>query len=374
MNKLILLALPLAITPMANAADPQLGSGETNGYQLVWQDLFDADELDTENRWTIEVNGDGGGNNELQYYTDRADNVRLGDDGNGNHCLILTARREDYRGKHFTSGRIISRGKTAFTHGKMEAAIRFPKTYKGLWPAFWMMGNDYDEVGWPACGETDIIEMGHSDGWKGSDRSDRYFNGAYHWAPRGKWDAVAHHVGTKALDYSLQDGEYHLLTIVWTPQRSEMYVDLDKYPDREPYHAMDINNYSGGDPNDDAWWYNPTNIFHKANFILFNLAVGGNFPGITNADGITALNDDNNHEASMYVNYVKIYQLGDDADELLTLAPGDTMPEVAIDNVENDSDSQAPVEYFDLQGRPVAHPANGIFIRRQGSKVTKIIL
>ena len=76
----------------------------------------------------------------------------------------------------------------------------------------------------------------------------------------------------------------------------------------------------------------------------------------------------------MYVNYGKIYQLGDDADELLTLAPGDTMPEVAIDNVENDSDSQAPVEYFDLQGRPVAHPANGIFIRRQGPKVTKIIL
>lgn len=76
----------------ASAADPQVGTGETDGYRLVWQDLFDGTELDPQ-RWNIEVNGSGGGNNELQYYTDRESNVRIGDDGNGNSCLILTARR-----------------------------------------------------------------------------------------------------------------------------------------------------------------------------------------------------------------------------------------------------------------------------------------
>lgn len=372
MNKLILPSLTalLALGAIpATAADPQTGSGENNGYTLVWQDLFDAENLDTENRWTIEVNGDGGGNNELQYYTDRAENVRLGDDGQGNRCLILTARREEYRGKHFTSGRVISKGKTTFTHGKMEASIKFPVTYKGLWPAFWMMGNDYDQVGWPACGETDIIEMGHSDGWKGSNKSDRYFNGAYHWAPQGKWDAVAHNVGTKTLEYSLQDGEFHLLTIIWDGERSAMYVDLDKYPDQEPYCAMDINDYT--DPEN---MYNPTNIFHKPNFILFNLAIGGNFPGIHDQNGITALHDGNNHEAAMYINYVKIYQKGDDNETLSILAPGDEQPTVAIKGVEADTDADAPVEYFDLQGRPVANPASGFYIRRQGTKTTKVIL
>ena len=136
--------LPLAALP-ASAAEPQDGSGETGGYKLVWQDLFDSGELKV-GRWNIEINGAGGGNNELQYYTDRDENVRVGDDGQGNGCLILTARREDYKGKSFTSGRVNSKNLFAFTHGKIEASIKLPATANGLWPAFWMMGNDYDAV------------------------------------------------------------------------------------------------------------------------------------------------------------------------------------------------------------------------------------
>ncbi len=317
MNKLILPGLTAALafgSLSAAAADPQVGSGETNGYRLVWQDLFDSGSLDTELRWNIEVNGDGGGNSELQYYTDKADNVRVGDDGKGNGCLILTARRESYRGKDFTSGRINSLGNTFFTHGKIEASIKMPVTYKGLWPAFWMMGNDFSQVGWPACGETDILEMGHANGINRG-VSDRFYNGASHWGPR--WDKHYQYAQDKTHEYNLQDGEFHLYTCIWDENSIAMYVDLDKYPDQQPYYKIDV---SKVDPSDDTC---AGNYFHKDNFIIFNLAVGGAFPGIWDANGITALNAENGNEASMYVNYVKVYQKGTSDENFFAAREGD---------------------------------------------------
>ena len=94
-KKLLFMALASCAALPAVAKDAQVGTGETDGYRLVWQDLFDDSELRPD-RWNIEVNGSGGGNNELQFYTDLNRNVRLGDDGKGNHCLILTAVREVY--------------------------------------------------------------------------------------------------------------------------------------------------------------------------------------------------------------------------------------------------------------------------------------
>ncbi|MEZ3521647.1 MAG: family 16 glycosylhydrolase [Muribaculaceae bacterium] len=302
------LLLPAAVF----AAEPQTGTGENDGYRLVWQDLFDADALSPE-RWEIEVNGAGGGNNELQYYTDREENVRLGKDEHGNGCLILTARRESYKGKSFTSGRLITKNRVNFTHGKVEAAIKLPKTANGLWPAFWMMGNDHEQVGWPKCGEIDIMEFGHSNAY-GAGKQEYYFNGACHW---GQGWPAASHANSIINPYSLQDGEFHIYTCIWTAERIEMYVDLDRNPDAEPYFAMD---FPCNEP-DNEW--SPGNYFHKPNFILFNLAVGGNFPGIHNAEGITALNENNGQQASMYVNYVKIYQKGTPDEELFSLIPGD---------------------------------------------------
>lgn len=308
--------LPLLLLPMAalniNAENPQVGSGETDGYVLVWQDLFDEAELNPE-RWYIEVNGNGGGNNELQYYTDRTENVRLGDDGFGNHCLILTARRESYNGKNFTSGRLNSKNRTVFTHGKVEASIKLPKTANGLWPAFWLMGNDYEEVGWPRCGEIDIVEMGNAEGIsKGT--QERFFNGAAHWGP--KWPQASHaQSSTKA--YSLQDGEFHLFTLIWDENKFRMYVDLDKKPVQNPYYTLNI---PVDDPENE---WSAGNYFHKDCFILFNLAVGGDFTGIHEKENITGLNEENGQEASMYVNYVKIYQRGDLADHLDAITKGD---------------------------------------------------
>ncbi len=306
-SALMTMALP------AMAAEPQNGTGETDGYKLVWQDLFDGESLNLD-RWNIEVNGDGGGNAELQYYTARLDNVRVGDDGEGNGCLILTAKKEVYNGKQCTSGRITTKNKIAFKHGKIEAAIKLPQTANGLWPAFWMMGNDFDQVGWPRCGETDIMEFGNATGIANGTQ-DRYFNGACHWGTA--WNDHRQHANAITNSYSLQDGEFHIYTCIWDQDKVAMYVDLDKNPNASPYYIMTI-------PETTTDQTHPGYYFHKENFILFNLAVGGNFPGIWDINSITALNEGNNYQQSMYVNYVKIYQKGTSDESTNFADPGDT--------------------------------------------------
>lgn len=210
----------------------------------------------------------------------------------------------------------------AFTHGKVEAAIRLPKTANGLWPAFWMMGNDFDQVGWPKCGETDIMEFGHIDGINRGVQ-DRYFNGACHWGQ--SWNNHPNYARAVTYNYSLQDDEYHIYTCIWNQERIAMYVDLDKHPDAKPYYEMTIP--ATGDTGAPGYY------FHKENFILFNLAVGGNFPNIWDAAGITALNAGNGNQASMYVNYVKVYQKGTADESLNTLSPGDEQGGASVGDV-----------------------------------------
>lgn len=275
-------------------AGPGTGSGETDGYKLVWEDQFNDGALD-ESKWYIEVNGDGGGNQELQYY--RAENISVGPDEDGNGCLIITARRENFNGKSFTSGRLNTSDRYEFTHGKVEASIKLPSTANGLWPAFWLLGADYDTNGWPRCGEIDIMEMGNSAGIS-SGTQDRFFNGAAHWGFY-RDGAYPNYANSKTNSYSLQDEEFHLFTLIWDENSMSMYLDMDKYPDNAPYYKMDINDTS------DDW---STGLyFHHDFFIIFNLAVGGRFTGILNASGITALPQDGD-EAKMYVDYVRVYQ------------------------------------------------------------------
>ncbi len=272
----------------------QNGSGETDGYKLVWQDLFDGNELDL-TAWNIEVNGNGGGNAELQYY--REENVAISEEPeSGRRCLTLTARRENFSGKSFTSGRINSMHKKYFTHGKVEAYICLPKTANGLWPAYWMMGNDFSAVGWPSCGEIDILEMGNSHGIT-TGTQETFFNGACHWGfyKNGNYPNYAK---SSNAPYSLQEG-FHLYTLIWDEKSIKMYLDLDKNPNAAPYYEMGI------EGTDDEWATG--RYFHHDHFILFNLAVGGRFTGILNAGGITALPNEGD-EAKMYVDYVRVYQ------------------------------------------------------------------
>jgi beta-glucanase (GH16 family) len=292
-----LLSVPAALMIWCATASAQ-GTGETGGYKLIWEDLFEAGAVNTKT-WNIEENGNGGGNQELQYY--RPANVTVEPDpATGKNCLVITARRGASGGKSFTSGRINTKGYKHFKHGKLEASIKFPKTANGLWPAFWLLGADFPSTPWPQSGEIDIVEMGNRAGIDAGVQS-RHLVGAAHWGEVINGGHPNYGLEVTA-PYSLQD-DFHLYTLIWNNDRIETYLDLDKNPGAAPYYAMDIAVQPGQAAD------HPANYLHKKMFILLNLAVGGNFPQIWDAPGITALGGTNG-EAKMYVDFVRLYQKG----------------------------------------------------------------
>ncbi len=264
---------------------------------LRWQDNFENGVFDETNTWNVEVNGLGGGNNELQYY--RHENITI-EKYQGLNCLVLNARKESFMGKEATSGRINTLGKVYVQYGKIEARMKIPSTANGLWPAFWFLGNDYNGSNWPYCSEIDVMECGHSAGISSGHQSS-FMGGAIHWGPITP--AFIHYQDYTAAEapYSIQD-DFHLFTLIWDADSLKMYLDLDKFPKVAPYYSKRI---SADQPND-IYSY-----FHKPVEILFNLAVGGAaFTGIGNISGVTALPADGT-PAKMYIDYIRVYQKGD---------------------------------------------------------------
>lgn len=248
-------------------------------YKLVWADEFDSNSASA--NWNKEVT-ENPANNELQYYTNSTNNVRI---ENGN--LVLTGIRETKGSKKFTSGRVNSNGKVYFTHGVVAARIKIPKTKGGLWPAYWMMGNDISQKGWPYCGELDIVEWGNS---AGAGREEKYFSAAIHWG--ADWQQHQYYSYATVNPYSVQD-DYHIWICQWTENVMRCYLD----DQTEPYFEGFIGN-----------GYGPYPYVHKPSHILFNLAIGGDFPGITDPAKITALPQQGS-KADMLVDWVRIYQL-----------------------------------------------------------------
>lgn len=278
-------------------------TAQTNsGYTLVWEDDFSQPVLD-EAKWTVVENGKGGGNRELQYY--RRENISIGKEPvSGTSCLVITAKKENYRFHRVTSGRLTTQYKMAFRYGKLEARIKMPKTANGLWPAFWMLGNDYPQAVWPKCGEIDIVEMGNKDGiTKGI--QDRYFNGACHWGERFNHGKYPNYGVPYTNNASLQD-DFHTFTLIWDKTSVRMYLDMASNADAKPYFQMPI----GGEDLPDK----PAHYFHKSYFVLFNMAVGGNFPNALKLSQVTALKQGPVH---MYVDYVRLYQQGTTDETLL---------------------------------------------------------
>lgn len=300
-----LLTFSISVASMGQVDTPPFG------YHKVWSDEFNGTTLNERN-WTIEVNGNGGGNQELQYY--RKENVSEAD---GN--LILTARRENFSGKSFTSGRIISKGKAAFKHGIIQARIKMPKTENGLWPAYWMMGNDIDRYGWPRCGEMDIIEMGHKSGIDNGTQT-RYFAGTLHWGTDASNEnhQFASQDFTAPADNAVENDDYHVFTVIWDNGHIEMYYDLQGWTAAKKrqakYFSYDVNYEDNAKA---AGMY-----FQKPFFFLFNLAVGGTYPSIYDPALITAL-PNNGDEAKMFVDWVRVYQSDDDNDALFTYIDAD---------------------------------------------------
>ena len=298
-----------------------------NEYQLQWSDEFEGTELNRD-YWNVEDNARGGGNAELQYYTPRNISIEK-HPTTGESCLVLTAKKEDYGNRPCTSARLNTQDKVTVHYGKVEARIAFPYTADGLWPAFWMLGNnlaknlgnndDVDKtkaalakqgrVVWPKCGEIDICEMGHHKGIENGTQ-DRYFNGACHWGESFNNGAYPNVGGFYTADYPVQ-GDFHLFTLVWTEDSIAMYLDQDKYPETAPYFQLSLRNKEVNQPG---------NYFNHPFYLVLNLAVGGFFPNMPAAEKyptritfddpsfqrVTALPADGT-PVKMYVDYIRVY-------------------------------------------------------------------
>ena len=245
---------------------------EENPQDILFKDDFNFFD---EKVWTKETHEPGWTNQELQAYD--AAHVSVGKDGDKS-VLILTAER---KGNKIYSGRINSKGKKSFKYRKIEASIKLPKTNGGLWPAFWMMGDNTKE--WPACGEIDIMEMGDATGIADGTSKSRV-NTAIHYGTTASTHQQEYFAANTGIN--LQDGEYHLYTLVWNKEIIEISVD------GKHFHSFDITD-------------NP--YFHDRFFILFNLAVGGSFTGITDPNSITAIQE--NEQVKMFIDWVKVSNL-----------------------------------------------------------------
>lgn len=304
-------------------------------YQLVWSDEFDNNTLGT--NWNVETVARPS-NNELQYYTARTSNVDVRDGQ-----LVLTARRESYEGRWFTSGRVNSNLRVAFEHGKIEARVKLPRLANGLWPAFWLMGDDIQTAGWPACGEIDIMEAGHADGIKNATQ-ERLLAGCIHWGT-ALTDHHQQYIGSVTWPTDIT-GDYHLFTTVWDADSIRCY--LDNAP--TPYYRARIATGTEAAP-----------YFHKPFHILFNLAVGGDYPNIHNAGGITALPSAGS-TAEMRVDYVRVYQreghhnvrfVENDAFEALPMpAPRPTTDASRVVSIFSDAYPGSASGSFDTWGSP----------------------
>jgi beta-glucanase (GH16 family) len=216
----------------------------------------------------MEVNGSPA-NGELEYYTDRPSNVAL--DGNGD--LTITALQESYMGADYTSGRINTAGKFEQTYGRFEARMKLPFG-QGLWPAFWLLGNNVGQAKWPACGEIDIMEN--------VGRDPPNSNGLLH----GPGYSGSNHLGGP---YTLAGGyssDFHVFAAEWEQNVVRFYVDDNLY---ETLTSADL---AARDPN--LMW-----VFDHPFFIIVNVAVGGGYPG--NPDSTTTF------PQLLTVDYVRVY-------------------------------------------------------------------
>lgn len=234
------------------------------GWTLVWRDEFDGSSIDPAN-WKHETGGNGWGNNELQYYTDRPDNSYISDGK-----LVIEARQENFSGSQYTSARMISAGLQEFQYGRIDIRAKLPEG-KGLWPALWMLGSDFWTTGWPNCGEIDIMEI------VGHEPATVY--GTAHWG-----DASGSHVsfgGNTTLPSGKFSDEFHVFTIIWDNQKIRWYLDDNLY------NTIDIT---------------PATLseFQKQFFFILNVAVGGDWPGSPDASTV--------FPQYMFVDYIRVFQ------------------------------------------------------------------
>ncbi len=270
-NNFQLMALMIFAIVMSSC-DPDETQTVVNFSNLTWEDNFDVNGAPDASRWTFDI-GDGTaqgipgwGNGELQYYTDRAENVVI-EDG----MLKITAVQEQFEGAGYTSARIKTQGLFTQTYGRFEARIKLPWG-QGIWPAFWMLGDDAGgSIVWPQIGEIDIMEN------RGSEPT--ITHGSVHGPGYSGGSAI-----TKSYELTNDrfDTNFHVFGIEWGPNYINYYVDDVLY-----------NQITPGDVTGE-WVFNDNPFY-----IILNVAVGGSFSG--NPDAGTVF------PQTMYVDYVRVY-------------------------------------------------------------------
>ena len=226
---------------------------------LLWSDEFNSPGAPDPAKWDYDLGAGGWGNNESQFYTNRTDNVLV-----SNGTLKIIAKKEAYSGSNYTSTRLLSKGKFSFKYGKVEVSAKLPGGV-GTWPAIWMLGDNIATVGWPACGEIDIMEQ------KGSDMN-RIFNTVHYTGFSGGGA-----VGTSFLINNVTT-QFHKYGIIWSSSSVQFLVD-------------DVVTYT---------FSNAANLpFNQNFFLILNMAMGGTFGGSI---------DPNFNNAVMEVDYVRVYQ------------------------------------------------------------------
>lgn len=238
------------------------------GYDLVWRDEFNGSGALNSSDWTHEIGNSGWGNNESQYYTEGTHNAFQ-----SGGRLVIEAREENFSGAPYTSARVITKDKRTFTHGRVDIRAILPEG-QGIWPALWMLGNNISTIGWPACGEVDIMELvGHEPST---------VHGTAHWGVQGQGSSTF-----KGNPYNLISDEkfsekFHVFSIIWEPGEITWYVDDNQY------FRLTNADVNGAYP------------FDMEFFFIFNIAVGGNWPGYPDAT--------TQFPQRMYVDYIRVFQ------------------------------------------------------------------
>jgi beta-glucanase (GH16 family) len=236
-------------------------------WRLVWSDEFNGNTLD-QTKWGFDIGGSGWGNHELESYTSRTESARV-----AHGKLIITARKEPFTGpdgvaREYTSARLLTAGKFTQKYGRFEARIKVPA---GIWPAFWMLGNDIKQVGWPKCGEIDIMEN--------IGREPNVVHGTIH----GPGYSGDHGIGAPFKQDKPFAAKFHVYAIEWEPEAIRFYVD------KHLYETITPKSLPAG-----AKW-----VYDHPFFLLLNAAVGGDWPG--------APDPSTRFPQEMQVDYVRVY-------------------------------------------------------------------
>jgi beta-glucanase (GH16 family) len=274
----VLAALLLYTTTVcaAFAAEPDKKTDAThNNWTLVWSDEFNGPDgsLPDPAKWTLVTGGSGYGNRELEAYTDRPLNVHQ-EKGN----LVITARKESFTGadgiaREYTSGRLQTKGLFETQYGRIEAKIKLPSG-QGIWPAFWMMGSNFDTINWPDCGEIDIME------YIGSEPA--MVHGSLHGPQYSGGDPLTG--GYTLPNHARFSDAFHLFAIEWEPNVIRFYMDGKLFETQNSNSLPPFKHWA----------------FNHPFYLLFDLAIGGFWPG--NPDQTTVF------PATMLVDYVRVYK------------------------------------------------------------------